>query len=60
MLMCGACMGTVTKEGVKNSARASLYPRKTPKLSVYCSVWGDQLMEVVGLRHVGMGVKLVV
>jgi hypothetical protein len=27
------CMGTLTKEGVKNSARA-------PKLSVYGSVWG--------------------
>jgi len=40
MLMCGACMGTVTKEGVKNSERASLYPRNTPKLSVYGSVWG--------------------
>ncbi len=40
------CMGTATKEGVKNSARASLYPRKTPKLSVFGSVCGDQLMEL--------------
>jgi hypothetical protein len=52
-------MGTVTKEGVKNSARASLYPRKIPKISVYGSVCGDQQMEVVGLRDVGIGVKLV-
>ncbi len=49
------CMGTVTKEGVKN-----LYPRKTPKLSVYGSVCGDQQIEVVGLNDVGMGLKLVV
>jgi hypothetical protein len=48
-------MGTVTKEGVKN-----LYPRKTPKLSVYGSVCGDQQIEVVGLNDVGMGLKLVV
>ncbi len=45
----------------KNSARGLVfYPRKTPKLSVYGSVWGDQLMEVVEWRDVGIGVKLVV
>jgi len=51
-------MGTVTKEGVKN-ARASLYPRKTQNYQ-YIALFGDQLMEVVGLRDVGKGVKLVV